>query len=327
MAGNDRKSSSAGSDTVNTNQHYVPQMLLRGFATTKGGQQAWVFDKCLGKTFTTAVRAIAAEPGYYDLSGSAVLDAAMNRADATTASIIKSIRTRRSVAGITTFERGMLATFTAIQMLRTRGYQESRKHIAQTLLDKLYEKTGVVHPELKEYLEADRPRNEYLRAIPESTRKFLPHVLTKDLMLFGTDRNAPFSISDNPVALNNTVNPGDGVRGTLGLAVPGIEIYMPISSELTLGFLCPSIGEQYEVNRDLLWSFGGFIRESVYKYLQARDTGRPLILDKENVRFQNSLQARNAERFVISSVNDFADVAELIENDAGARFGPRASAH
>jgi len=69
-----------------------------------------------------------------------------------------------------------------------------------------------------------------------------------------------------------------------------------------------------------LWKFGGFIRESVYKYLQARDTGRPSILKKDNVRFHNSLQALNAERFVISSVNDFADVAEIVENEAGARL-------
>jgi hypothetical protein len=313
-------------DTANTNQHYVPQMLLRGFTTTKDGEQVWVFDKRTGKTFTTAIRAIAAERGYYDLSGSAVLDAAMNRADAIASGILTKIRNRYSLSGISLDDRGMLAGIVAMQMLRTRGYQETRRHIAQSLFDKLVEKTGIVRPDLQEYLAEDRLRDEYLRAIPESTKQFLPHLLNKDLLLFRTERNVPFCISDNPVALNNTLNPGDGIRGTYGLAVRGIEIYVPISRELTLGYLCPSIGKLQEFNSDQLLRVGGFINESAYNYLQARDTGRPLILNHDNVRFQNSLQALHAERFVISSVNEFTDVAEIVDNDPDARFGPRATA-
>jgi Protein of unknown function (DUF4238) len=312
-------------DTANTNQHYVPQMLLRGFATGADREQVWVFDKRSGRTFQTAIRNIDAERGYYDIGDSAVLDAAMNRTDDIAAGIINKIRAGSSLYGLTQFQIGMLKTVVGVQLLRTRGYQESRRHMVRTVADRIHEMTGTQHPELGEYLEEDRLRSEYLRDIPESTRQFLPHLLTKDLLLFKAGRDTPFCISDNPVALNNTINPGDGIRGTLGLAVPGIEIYLPISSELTLGLLCPSIGEQYEVTRDVLWQFGGFINESAYKFLQARDTGKPLILDRDNVRFQNSLQAWNAERFVISSVNNFADVAEMIEANAEIRLGPRAT--
>jgi hypothetical protein len=312
-------------DTANTKQHYVPQMLLRGFVTDPDREQVWVFDKRTGKTFQTAIKNIAAEKGYYDIGTSAVLDAAMNSTDDIAAGIINKIRDRSSLCGLGQSEIGMLKTIVGVQMLRTRGYQESRCHIAQSLADKIHQMTGTHHPELSEYLDADRLRSEYLRGIPESTRQFLPHLITKDLLLFKARPDAPFCISDNPVALNNTMNPGDGIRGTLGLAVPGIEIYLPISSELTIGLMCPSIGEQYEVVRDMLWRFGGFIKESAYKYLQARDIGKPLILDRENVRFKNSLQAWSAERFVISSVNDFTDVAEMIAANDVSRYGPRAT--
>ncbi len=303
----------------------MPQILLRGFTIAPDREQVWVSDKRTGKTFQTAVRKIASERGYYDLGGSAILDAVMNRADDAALGIINRIRERRSLGGVGKFDRGLLATIVAIQMLRTRGYQEGRRHLAQTLFDKIYEKTGTVDPEFREYLAEDRLRDEYLRAIPESTQRFLPHLLDKDLLLFRTDCSVPFYVSDNPVALNNTTNPGDGIRGTLALAVHGIEVYFPISSELTLGFLCPSIAKQYETNSNLLWQMGGFIKESAYEYLQARDTGKPLILSRDKVRFQNSPQAHNAERFVVSSVNEFADVADIIENDPDARFGPRAT--
>ena len=195
--------------------------------------------------------------------------------------------------------------------------------MVQSLFDKLHEKTGIAHPNAKEHLAEDQLRQEYLQGIPRSTREFLPHLLNKDVLLFRTDQNGTFWVSDNPVALNNTLNPGDGIRGTLGLAVSGIEIFLPISSELTLAYLCPSIGKQYEATNKALWHFGGFIKEGAYNYLQARDTGKPFILNRDNVRFQNSLQAVNAERFVIASVNDFADVAQIIENNPDARFGPR----
>jgi hypothetical protein len=317
------------SDTFNTNQHYVPQMLLRGFTTTPDSEQVWVFDKRTGRTFQTAVRNIAAERGYYDLGGSAVLDAAMNRADAIAARIINSVRTRHSLSGISRDDRGMLAGVVVMQLLRTRGYQEQTKHLVQTVKEKITEK-GPMAPALDTQfseLSDDRLREEYLRFIPQFTGDFLPYLLNKDLLLFKTPRNVPFCISDNPVTLNNTLNRGDAIRGTHGLDVPGIEIYLPISSELTLAYLCPSIGKQNEEISDRLWYLGGFISESAHDYLRARDTGKPMLLSSDNVRFQNSLQARNAERFVISSVSEFADAADLVENNPDARFGPRVTAN
>jgi hypothetical protein len=324
MSAGDTKTPSV-SDTANTNQHYVPPMLQRGFTTTKDSEQVWVFDKRTGNAFVSGIRNIAAERGYYDLGGCAILDAAMNRVDDLAARIINRIRDRSSLAGVTLDDKGILAGSVVVQLLRTRGHQEHTRHVAQILLKKLTEMSDGISPGMEAEFSEEQLREEYLGRIPKFTGDFLPHLLNKDLMLFGTNRNVPFCISDNPVALNNTLNPGDGIRGTLGLAVPGIEVYLPISSELTLAYMCPSVGQQYEEIRNKLWRLGGFIKEDAYTFLLARDTGKPLMLKADNVRFQNSLQARNAERFVISSVNEFADVAHMVERDPEARFGPRAT--
>ena len=40
--------------------------------------------------------------------------------------------------------------------------------------------------------------------------------------------------------MQNLVEPKGPFRGNLGLAVPGIEIYLPISSTMMLGFFCCS---------------------------------------------------------------------------------------
>jgi len=217
----------------------------------------------------------------------------------------------------------MLAGFVVLQLLRTRGFLERFRHIGQTMVETIRERGLEPPSEWDEHLTAERTREAYLRVIPGSLRDFLPHLLKKDLLLFKTDNSVPFCISDNPVALNNTVNDGDGIRGTLGLAVQGIEIYLPISKNLTLAYICPSVGMAYELEKSNLRRMGGFFNEDAFYYLQARDTGKAMALKPDNVRFQNSLQIRNAERFVVSSLNDFADAADMVARDPEARFGPR----
>jgi hypothetical protein len=107
------------------------------------------------------------------------------------------------------------------------------------------------------------------------------------------------------------------------LAVPGIEIFLPISAELTLAYLCPSIGRAYEVENIRLHRMGGLFTEAGFYYRQARNMGISMKLKPDNVRFQNSLQIRNAERFVIACRDDFADAADMVGRDPKTRFGPR----
>lgn len=250
----------------------------------------------------------------------------MTLADGQTSQIIDSIRDRNSLAGLGREGHKILAIFVVLQLLRTKGFQEGFRHLGQTVVDAIRER-GLKPPAgLDEELSAERQREEYLRVIPGFLQDFLPHLLGKDLLLFRTDKCLPFCISDNPVALNNTVNDGDGLRGTLGLAVSGIEIYLPISAELTVAYLCPSIGKAYELDSLRLHRMGGFLNEDAFYYLQARDMGVALKLAPDNVRFQNSLQIRNAERFVIACRDDFTDAEDMVGRDSKARFGPRAKA-
>jgi len=305
-----------------TNQHYVPRMLLRGFTTPGSSKQVHAFDKRTGNSFTCAIESIAAEPGYYDL-GAMSLDNAMTRADGEASKIIRRLRERSSVAGMNQYDRGMLAMFVVLQILRTRGFQEGYRHIGHSALDEI-KRRGLTPPEgWAAQLTPENERREYLRVIPGFVKGFMPHILNKDMLLLKTDRTVPFCISDNPVALNNTVNPSDGFLGTIGLAVRGIEIFLPISTTLTLAYYCPSIGQMYEAERWRLQRMGGFINESAFTYLQSRDTGKALVLNTDNVRFQNSLQIHNAERFVIACRDDFADAADMVRRIPEARFGPR----
>ena len=90
----------------------------------------------------------------------------------------------------------------------------------------------------------DPPGSEHEKTLATILGLVWPAVdalLEKTLFLYRSDGSAPFWIGDSPVATHNTINPGDGLHSTLGLGVLGIEIYPPISSELVLAHMCPSI--------------------------------------------------------------------------------------
>jgi hypothetical protein len=122
--------------------------------------------------------------------------------------------------------------------------------------------------------------------------------------------------------MHNTINQGNGLRSTLGFGVPGIEVYLPISSELVLAHMCPSIAVAYggvdEQARRM-----GFIHAHARPYLQALENGTPIPLSKEHVQFQNWLQLGYAERFVYSSADSFEDARKILEETPKLRTGRR----
>ena len=60
-------------------------------------------------------------------------------------------------------------------------------------------------------------------------------------------------------------------------------------------------------------------------FVRAMDQGGALPSEPENVLNFNSLQVRFAERYVFSSMDDFALAKEMVESDEGGRIGPRPS--
>lgn len=309
--------------TLGTDQHYVPQALLRGF-TFNDKEQVHVFDKMEGRIFSPGIRNIACERDFYTNNGSAALDAAMNTADDAVAPILLEVRQRERIHWLSPKEHSLLVGFVTLQLIRTRGAQEDRFDTFQQIAEQLNQKGGErLVSDWRAGFTREKNREEFLRSIPTSTKQFMPHLLNKTMMLFKSDGSLPFWTSDNPVVMNNTMNPGDGFVGTLGLAVKGIEVYLPISSSLIISFLCSSISN---ANREIDEHCRrlGFINQRAHSWLVAERMGRPRLLNRENIRFQNSLQVLNAKRFIISSVKQFDDANEMFaKDDATNRTGSR----
>jgi len=308
--------SMAVTSTEGTDQHYVPQFLLRGFASTKR-KQVYVFDKSNDNEFRSSVRNLACQRDFYDPE----LDEWLRLLEEWSAPIIQSIRAKKTLRHLGEAEKRWLASFVAVQQVRTVHQRAVLDHINKSLVNVLRE-TGADPNSLVEGFHemTDFEVREHTNASMKGLAfDLLPYVLKKDWILFSAAHSTEFWIADHPVTLANNLNPGDGFRGTLGFGVPGIEIYLPLSSDLMLGCLCPTI--QALMFASLQKQVPGVPRAD--EYLKAFAGLTTLQLQPENVEYHNSLQVLYAERFIYSEHGAFGMAREMISCDESLRKGRR----
>ena len=310
-------------DKVGTHQHYVPQFVLRGFASGRS-KQLHVFDKADGKSFKTAVRNIACEGGFYDAEIGGVrhsLDPFLSELEERAQGPIRKVLSTRSIRGLPIEERASIAAFVAVQLLRTNAPRRQFKHMNDILRDAITQRGGDPHSvENFEVLDEEEARAAHLQLIPGLARHLAPHLLHKSWLLYSTPQKHAFYISDNPVTMYNTVNQ-DPSHGTTGVAVPGIEIYFPLSGTLCLGFLCPSLETWIRDGQTRADRLG--VPLSLHDFITALDGNGALGLPPKSVIHQNSLQIINAEQYVFSSNGDFDLVHCMLRTNPELRSGPR----
>jgi hypothetical protein len=165
-------------------------------------------------------------------------------------------------------------------------------------------------------------RHSSIEGMPGLVFKVLPHLLDKAWILLSVIPGNSFWLGDQPVVLANNINPGDGIRGTLGFAVQGIEVYLPISSEVTIGCLCQTIPALFAASMALPLPLT-FSKERAKEFLAAFAGATTLQLDAENVKYHNSLQVISAERFIFSLHNEFDMALEMLASNPDLRKGRR----
>jgi hypothetical protein len=299
-------------DKAETHQHYVPQFILRGFASGRS-KQLHVFDKANSKSFKTAVRNVASEGGSYDAEIGGVthsLDPFLSKLEEHAKDPIRKVLTTRSVRGLSVEERASIAVFVTIQLLRTNAHRRQFKHMNDMFRDAIIQRGGdPYNVENFKVLDEEAARVAHLRLIPGLARDLAPHFVDKSWLLYSTLQKHAFYISDNPVTMYNTVNQ-DPNRGTAGIAVPGIEIYLPLSGTLCLGFLCPTLEEWIRDGQMHADRLG--VPLSLHDFITALDGNGTLGLAPESVMHQNSLQVINAEQYIFSSNGDFSLVLDML---------------
>lgn len=314
-------------------QHYVPQLLLRGFADGPKNQ-VYAFDKQTDRVFRTSIRNVAGETGFYDIDvadGIATLEPGLARLEGEVAPLIDRIRSQRTLAGLSDQERAVIALFAMVQHQRTANFRARMAEMNAALADK-FRKLGMDPSQIegfKEFDAADTKRFS-LEAISQA-KEFVPHIMTKGWALLSAAPGTTFYIGDNPLTLQNVSNPGP--RGGLGFAVPGIEIYLPISPELTMAWFSETLvadvtavveaARKAKIRRPIDAFRLDAVSEAPRRFVAAFERGEPMVGVEENTINLNSLQVGAAERYVFSMNDDFALVHSMISNNPGLRVGLR----
>lgn len=303
-------------------QHYVPQFILRSFAADRA-DQVWVFDKATGQKFKTNTKNVAGETRFHD----PYIEEALERMETKAAGILRPVVRDASLANLGTADRLFLSVFFAIQFLRTRQRRRRWEQLSQDLVETARAR-GI------------GPVGDYSPTTEDETRLFAmaallradelaPLFMSKAWMLFSTEATRPFQIGDNPIAMQNMHD--HHPYGNIGLGVKGIEIYFPMSRELTLGVWCASLAAEirqgYKNYKRLRQSDSAVVERIVRDPLGLErlavgiETGQAIRMTDENVTNHNSLQVEWAARFLFSSTDDFSLAERMLKDNPKYREG------
>jgi hypothetical protein len=333
-------------------QHYVPRFLLNSFARPGKGKklQIAVYDKHESRGFKASVHKVFGERDFNTFSsdaGTICLEEALGRVETEVAPIISRIVGLRRIK-LNEAELVTLAFFVALMHIRTTGLRKQIEDLTKNIRGVVASNFGGQSEALLAIDRAMAPDAIKLQALGlmvRSAREFAPLIATKTLVLFA-DPRGNLIIGDTPVVLHNDRD--FGPYGNIGLAVPGIKIYLPLSPNLVLGFLCPSIIEEWEKQAKAVEQQKAQVaglalvgapevatkaKQALPQFEAASAKAKKLIADvslgnpvdssDENVSFLNSLQVGSSERYVASARGNFDLVERMIRDRQQHRRGRR----
>jgi len=331
-------------------------MLLNRFGVErkKGKFQVWVFDKAESRKLRMAVEDVTVEGDFNALTLDnwvMSFEEALGRVEDLAAPHLAQIVATTSIADLSVEARGAICIFAALQFIRGRDSRIKFADMAEKLRDRLMAEGVAPGSQAEEFLKLPEPKDLKIHSfqmIQNHLGEFAAHFVVKDLLLLEAPQEHEFLIGDAPVVMSNSRD--FGPMGNIGLAVLGIEIYLPISPKLTLAFYCPSLlggmreslaHAQAEIRRlkaltvlgraDVAVDAGAKIAqlqpgiEYNEAVLSAHRVGSPLLCVADNMFHCNSLQIAGAERWIISRSGDFGLVDRMISDNPKFRAGRRAT--
>lgn len=331
------------SDNKPEMQHYVPRVLLKNFANGDKDGQVYAFDKHQGKRLPakTAIRNLCGERNFYateGANGQISIEQTLSELEGQIDPVLQRILNDQSLANLTVEQREFLALFVAVQFMRVPMMHETQRHIVEAVRDR----SKKVYPDAQGLAEFDvllGKNSIKLRAmkhIAESAVGYTRIISLHRWALFRTSIQDPFWISDCPVVMHNDRK--FGPYGNIGLALPGIQIYMPLSPTLTLtiweGSLVDHFRNNHEKGQEVLQELKAALATGKVDRLQTQalvdqyevqlphlaaivtafENGGAVDASYENVTFSNSLQYSWSYRFILCNGGRF-ELAERMSRE------------
>jgi hypothetical protein len=328
-------------------QHYVPQVLLRlhvnDASIKRGSEQVWCFDKKTQKVFSPNIGGVLAGTRFYEVevNGQTLsLEEPLSEIESLLRPILARLVHEPKLTSLSKEDRFTIASFCAVQMVRTQRFRDRVKDMTEGVAEAL-RKRGIDPSQVSNFkmLSEEEVKAFSMDVLADAPRKFAPHFLSKFWHLIGATPDDPFHLGDHPLVLDNDFDRG---RGSLGLASPGVTIYLPLSSTLCLAMTDPTlIQELFEGARKVRAGYEEFEkrieangfpaqrvaflkelkenRDRVSQQIGPMESGTPSAHETQVVTRVNSLQMLYAERWIVSSKSDFSLPLKMLADDPTLR--------
>jgi hypothetical protein len=302
-------------DDQSKKHHYVPRSVLRRFSFDQARTWIYVFDKAQMKSFPSSILNAGCENHFnaVEVEGQTVsFEGLFQTNDNQLARLLDTIVSNRSLVHLTPEDRVALSEVVAAQIVRTKMMRTTMRSIAEQMLAALCE-VGIDPGEVDGLsIPTDQEVKRAALASFLDLRRIVGALQEKRPILIHSSNSQVFWISDNPVVLHNTFPYGERA-----LNAPGIEIYFPISSELVLGFFCPSI--EVKIQQLLSLEHPGIDRQKYSEIYRGLQGGDAVSLGPETVPFLNSLQVLHSSRFLYAPSNEFEHAREILQRQPKAQ--------
>ncbi|MED3314527.1 DUF4238 domain-containing protein [Bacillus wiedmannii] len=284
------------------NEHYVPQSYLRAFANKK--EQLFVYDKVKKTYYISKVDKVAAEGKYFDLplpEGVSIPEVEkMNeeqliekhfaeKIEGPYKRYLNQIRTRyvmtvkpEGKTAIIGEEKGHLSYLIAVQMLRTKQYRENmgalENKLAQLLADDILKKNFSDYEDGKVQVKAPEINKRIMQVSmlfdKEKVEPIAKHLHKHCWFVCINNTEQPFYTSDNPVVRH--AHKEDKLMSYGGIASEGIEIVLPLSSNLILVMVERSFHSDFIAVENQFLTLPTIESVDFYNFLQVSQSNRQI---------------------------------------------------
>src|SRR5690606_17532681 len=216
-------------DTVKKNQHYLPKFYLRYFSKCENEKEIGVYNINNKKTIRYApIKSQASKPFYYGRDG--VLEDWLSKVEGDFASIIKKLRLTMKPPKRFTNEHLTLLLFVSCTLARNPMTIEKGLEMMNNVMSTLFSSK-----EAECYDIPHTDTEDMMRIIMGHISQLTDNILDLEIKLLVNKTDVPFIASDNPIVLYNSyLEKKKWPFSKVGFSVRGLQIFIPISPDLTL---------------------------------------------------------------------------------------------
>lgn len=323
--------------------HSVPEFILNHFAI---GGKICVFDKHSQKAFKLPPKRAMGERDFHNVRiNEAVIsfENKFTRLENLSAPIITKIVERKALDHLRPMDIATLNMFVVLQLTRSKSRRLDQEAVTNEIRRRWPEAEINPAPDLIE--DSEFEKLSALQITFDNLSDLTKPLVLKHMFLMVRDCPDDVYISDDPVVMHNAKT--FGPYGNIGLAVPGVEIYFPLSPDVVLAYLCPTSMKEIEkehaesekrasmlfatqlLSRGIsptevrhLEQMRSEIKRSKDYYRLVKEY-RVAPMDSQNVLFLNSLQVRASYRFVAAARPNFSFVKRALSERPHWKEGRR----